>query len=323
MNAPSSVDRPAPVTVNRMVAERYRLIAEVGSGFHSRIYRAHDTVEDVDVAIKVEFHEYGDGSLANEHMIYQFLRGCAGTPQLLWYGVHSDVCTAMVIPLLGPSLHALNEAQGGLRLMTILGFALDCITILEGIHDRGVIHGDVSPKNILLARPLRNGSPTNGEIGGSNKLVIVDFGSSRKLEAIRPLPTYAPIGTFIFGSHNDGYYTPSPYDDLESLSYVVMFLLAGSLPWDDEIDLDRLRDMKLNLSPQAFKHTLPPCVFDIHEYAIKGTRERPNYQLMKEKVLHGMWIETLTSVAKFVRNSPSNGRSGLSSTSPLKKISPL
>ncbi|AFY41738.1 serine/threonine-protein kinase [Nostoc sp. PCC 7107] len=104
-----------------------------------------------------------------------------------------------------------NETQ-------VMRVLLDLLPVLKFIHDRGVIHRDIKPQNIIRRR-------------SDDKLVLIDFGASKQLTAT----VQTKLGTTI-GSHG---YTPIeqmqdgqafPASDLYSLGVTCFYLLTRNAP---------------------------------------------------------------------------------------------
>jgi casein kinase 1 len=102
------------------------------------------------------------------------------------------------------------------------------LSILEYAHSRNVIHCDVTPANLLMDHKQQT----------PPLIYLVDYGLARVFQDAHglihiPLTKGQPfIGTTTFASVNTHKgFALSRRDDLESLSYVLLYLLRGSLPW--------------------------------------------------------------------------------------------
>ena len=100
------------------------------------------------------------------------------------------------------------------------------LEVLAFMHAHGVIHRDIKPENILLKQP------------GSWEIAVTDFGLAKKYRDSRthqhiPYREHKNLtGTARYASLN----TPlgieqSRRDDMESMGYVLLYFLRGSLPW--------------------------------------------------------------------------------------------
>jgi WD40 repeat protein len=114
-------------------------------------------------------------------------------------------------------LHELQQ-KGTFNESKIREFLLDLLPVLKYIHDRGVIHRDIKPQNIIRRQ-------------SDGRLVLIDFGASKQLTAT----VQHKMGTAI-GSHG---YTPMeqlqdgkayPSSDLFSLGVTCFQLLTGIRP---------------------------------------------------------------------------------------------
>ncbi len=125
--------------------------------------------------------------------------------------------------LLGESLYdVINRSKMSLIDMKRIGH--QCLLRLKELHDRGFVHRDLKPQNILL-----------GNQNNPHKVYIVDFGlsSSFKKTAITARKVYdGEIGTIKFCPKASHYGLQQyPKDDLESLGYLLAYISAKKLPW--------------------------------------------------------------------------------------------
>ncbi|PWZ30524.1 Casein kinase 1-like protein HD16 [Zea mays] len=133
-----------------------------------------------------------------------------------------------VMDMLGPSLWDVWNSMGQAMTPNMAAcIAVESISILEKLHSKGFVHGDVKPENFLLGQP---GSPED------KKLYLIDLGlaavSINKWSSLTyPLVSFCR-GTIRYASvHAHLGCTGSRRDDLESLAYTLIFLIRGRLPW--------------------------------------------------------------------------------------------
>jgi serine/threonine protein kinase len=133
--------------------------------------------------------------------------------------------------ILGPSLWDVWNSVGQTMTPSMVAcIAVEAISILEKLHAKGFVHGDVKPENFLLGQP---GSPDE------KKLFLIDLGLASKWKET-PNGQHVDYdqrpdifrGTIRYASvHAHLGRTGSRRDDLESLAYTLIFLLRGRLPW--------------------------------------------------------------------------------------------
>lgn len=159
-----------------------------------------------------------------------------GIPEGYCYGFNKQY-NILVMELFDKSLDFLfNLCNKKFSLKTVCLIGIQTIERLKHMHDRNLIHRDVKPENFLIG--LKN---------SSNKIHIIDFGLSNKYRSSKtkehyPIKENQPlVGTLNFASLNalkgigKSIFNSeqSRRDDLESLCYMLIYFLTGSLPWDD------------------------------------------------------------------------------------------
>ncbi|MFH0517561.1 protein kinase [Streptomyces sp. M41] len=154
----------------RLLAGRYRVVAQLGRGGMGVVWRAVDEVLGREVAVK-ELRTYSDADgpeLADLRLRMQReARAAARVKHPGVVAVH-DVAEVDGRPLIvmelvdGPSLEAVLRERGTLDPREAAGIGAKVMDALAAAHQAGVLHRDVKPGNILLER--------------SGRVVLTDFG---------------------------------------------------------------------------------------------------------------------------------------------------
>ncbi|KIM64073.1 hypothetical protein SCLCIDRAFT_49058, partial [Scleroderma citrinum Foug A] len=192
------------------------------------VYKTIDIITKQWYAIKLELSLDGNSSVEREYSLLRDLNR-AGIPHVHWFGRESNY-DALVLNLLGPSLHQIMSQRKKLHLCTIVLLANQLISSLQYIHSRGFIHGDIKPQNIMMGL-------------GSEALTvfIMDFGLAKQFCHLNTglhilfHRSHHLMGTPAFASINSHLGAElGCRDDLESLVYVLIYFACSSLPCLDK-----------------------------------------------------------------------------------------
>jgi tetratricopeptide (TPR) repeat protein len=168
-----SMTRPGGGAVMSMVeqslGQRFKLEQELGRGGMGVVYKATDTQLDRPVALKFL------GSLVdgNEEYKLRFVREARSAAKVQHpnivsiYDIGSDEGKAYIAMEFvdGPNLHRYLQSKGRLETREALSIMVQAASALEAVHEAGIIHRDIKPDNILMAK------------GGLVK--VMDFGLAR------------------------------------------------------------------------------------------------------------------------------------------------
>ncbi|CAN1785685.1 Casein kinase 1-like protein 1 [Linum perenne] len=224
-------------------------------------------------------------------VIYQmtliFLTDCkfaAGIPNVRWFGVEGEY-NVLVMDLLGPSLEDLfNFCSRKLSLKTVLMLADQMINRVEFVHSKSFLHRDIKPDNFLMGLGRR-----------ANQVYVIDFGLAKKY---RDTSTHRHIpyrenknltGTARYASMNTHLgIEQSRRDDLESLGYLFMYFLRGSLPWqglragNKKQKYDKISEKKVSTSIEALCRGYPTEFASYFHYC-RSLRfdDKPDYAYLK------------------------------------------
>ena len=191
----------------------------------------------------------------------------------------------MVIDLLGKSLEDLfNDTARRFSLKTVLMLADMLLCRLEICHTKCYIHRDIKPDNFLMGRGSRR-----------HMVYVIDFGLAKLFRDPR---THRHIpyregknltGTARYASINTHMgIEQSRRDDLESLGYVLMYFLRGSLPWQGlkaytkKQKYEKILERKISTSTEMLCKGFPPEFRSYFEH-VRALRfdDRPDYDYMK------------------------------------------
>ena len=208
-----------------VIAGRYELEENVGTGGMSTVYRAHDTMLERKVALKILHQRFGD----DEEYVERFRREARAVAQL----AHPNIVTVIdrgeeagrqfiVFEYVdGDDLKQLIDKAGPLPIDKVLELGSEIAAALAFAHERGIVHRDVKPQNVLLSE---------------GRAKVTDFGIARSLDVEHGV---TQTGT-VLGTSN--YIAPEqasgqPVDDrsdVYSFGVVLFELLTGSVPFEGE-----------------------------------------------------------------------------------------
>jgi casein kinase 1 len=278
--------------MDRIIGGHFHLRRRIGAGSFGEIYSGEDTRTHQRVAVKLENFRTRVPQLSYESKLYTIFSGGIAIPKLHWYGTE-DRHNVMVIDLLGKSLEDLFVACGHrFSLKTVLMLADQMLSCLEYIHNKNFIHRDVKPDNFMM-----------GLGDASNQVFIIDFGLAKKYrdphthdhityvdgKSLTGTARYASVGA-LRGIEQ------SRRDDLESLGFVWLYLLRGSLPWmgltgrDQKQKHERICDVKSRTTFEELCRGFP--VEFVHYFrSVRNLRfaEKPNYTEFRA-MFHALFI---------------------------------
>eukprot|EP01105_Mastigella_eilhardi_P026644 TRINITY_DN779_c0_g2_i5.p1 TRINITY_DN779_c0_g2~~TRINITY_DN779_c0_g2_i5.p1 ORF type:complete len:441 (+),score=119.70 TRINITY_DN779_c0_g2_i5:59-1324(+) len=311
----------------RVGGGKYVLGKKIGSGAFGDIYQCVDIGTGQQYGVKLEPIKSKHPQLFYEYKVYKLLQGGLGIPQVVWFGVEGDF-NVMVMELLGPSLEDLFAFCGQhLSLKTVLMLADQMMRRVEFVHTRNFLHRDIKPDNFLMGVGVR-----------STQVYIIDFGLAKRF---RDVKTRAHIpykenksltGTARYASVNAHLgIEQSRRDDLESIGYVLMYFLRGSLPWqglkadNKHQKYERISEKKLATTVEQLCKGFPPELTTFLKYT-KSLRfeDKPDYSYLRKLLrdlfiregykYDGMYDWTLIQL----NNKANPGRQLISTTSPYR-----
>jgi serine/threonine-protein kinase len=248
------------------VSDRYRLESRIAVGGMGEVWRARDDMLGRDVAVKILRTEY-----AADHAFRARFRAEARTAGSLSHGGIAAVydygeapgLAYLVMELVpGEPLSATILREGPLGSRRTLDVVAQAARALHAAHQRGVVHRDVKPANLMITP--------------DGVVKVTDFGIARPLDHEPLTATGQVMGT----AH---YLAPelargdvaSPLSDVYALGVVMYECLAGRRPFDGS-DQIAVATAHLTQAPPPLPETLPADVRRLVAAAMaKDPADRP------------------------------------------------
>ena len=171
-----------PITLVELKNETYEEIDDfcyytnfnIGSGGTMRVYYGNNKTKKIDVAVKIDKEKKKKSSTINEAIILTKLKGIQQIPTFYDYTFKNNN-NIIIENLAGPSLKKIiSILEEGFELSTVCILGIQMINILESIHERFIIHNDITPSNICW------GLFEAGKFVKTDKFFLIDFGYSKE-----------------------------------------------------------------------------------------------------------------------------------------------
>ena len=236
--------------VGEVLSHRYRLVGRVAGGGMGEVYRGHDLLLDRTVAVKV----LQPSLAADPELVARFKAEARAAARLSHpnivavhdWGAENEKTYYMVMEYVsGSDLRDLLVSRGSLdpsHAATIMASVCDALYVA---HSRGLVHRDVKPENILLAR--------------DGTVKVADFGIAAMVDADRTAPGGTIPGTLRYLSPEQARgEEASSSADIWAAGAVLCELLTGSPPGTGGgIDLLRRRATEHVAAPSSMGREVP------------------------------------------------------------------
>ena len=216
--------------LGQVLAERYRLTRKIGEGGMGTVYEAQHVVLNKPVAVKVLREKHLDRPQAALRLVKEAQLASAirhdHIVDITDSGSTDDGRAFVVMELVvGTSLAELLKREGALPSSRALAIVQQVASALGAAHERGIVHRDVKPENVLL----RSG----------DFVKVVDFGISKSTkpsdaeEVGRLTSTGVVLGTPFYMSPEQarGEEHVDPLFDVYSLGVILYECLTGEVPF--------------------------------------------------------------------------------------------
>ncbi len=232
--------------IGKKLDGRYEIQELIGIGGMANVYKARDLIEDRTVAVKILREEF----LSNEEFIRRFKNESKAIAVLSHPNIvkvydvsFSETIHSIVMEYInGITLKEYIEQQKRISGKEAVHFTVQILRAIQHAHDRGIIHRDIKPQNIML---LQDGT-----------IKVTDFGIARFARSETKTITDKAIGSVHYISPEQAYGKPvDGRSDIYSIGVMLFEMLTGTLPFDadsavsvalKQIQLDPTRPRDIN-----------------------------------------------------------------------------
>lgn len=264
---------------------RYEIREIIGVGGMAVVYKAYDNIDDRIVAIKILKDEY----LTNEDFKRRFKNeskaiAVLSHPNIVRvYNVSfGDRLQYIVMEYVdGITLKEYIEQQGVINWKEAVHFMGQILAALQHAHDKGIVHQDIKPQNIML---LQDGT-----------IKVTDFGIARFSRVDSDTTSENAIGSvhYISPEQARGEMTDDKAD-IYSVGVVMYEMLTGKLPFQSDSAVS-VALMQLQQDPKRPRDIIPTLPLGLEQITIRAMQKNPSDR-------YGSAAEMLMDINEFKRN---------------------
>lgn len=242
------------VSIGTIIGDRYEILEKVGSGGMADVFRAKCHRLNRYVAIKILKQDYSEDTkfVTEFRGEAQAIAGISHPNIVGIYDVGEENGMYYIVMELvdGITLKKYIEEKGKLSVKEAVGIALQIANGLEAAHSNHIIHRDIKPQNILIARD------------GTAK--VTDFGIAKAASSNTITANAMGSVHYISPEQARGGYSDEK-SDIYSLGVTMYEMLSGTLPFNGEsavaIALAHIQEEAVPLA--ALDATIPKGISNI------------------------------------------------------------
>ena len=245
--------------IGKMLDDRYEILEVIGEGGMAIVYRALDHRLNRDVAVKI----MRDEMAADEEFRRRFCTESHAVAMLSHQNIvavydvsHNDNVEYIVMELVdGITLKQYIERKGVVAWKEVVHFTKQISKALAHAHERGIIHRDIKPQNIML---LRDGTIKVGDFGIAALENEVYENNGEAIGSIHYIAPEQARGE-----------CPDARSDIYSLGVMMYEMLTGGLPFTGNT-LGEIAVQHMNAKPVPPHEKNPEIPLELERITLKA-----------------------------------------------------
>ena len=242
--------------IGKKLDGRYEIKEIIGVGGMANVYKAYDSIDDRAVAVKILRDEH----MQNDELLRRFRNESKAIAVLSHPNIvkvydvsfNEDIQYIVMEHIDGITLKEYIEQQKVLRWKEAVHFTVQILRALQHAHDKGIVHRDIKPQNIML---LEDGT-----------IKVADFGIARFARASQHTVTDKAIGSvhYISPEQAKGELSDEK-SDIYSIGVMLYEMTTGTLPFDADSPVSvALKQIQSQAKrPRAINPDIPEGLEDI------------------------------------------------------------
>ena len=245
---------------------RYEIQELIGVGGMATVYKAHDNIDDTTVAVKILKDEFSNNS--------EFIRRFKNESKAIALVSHPNIVKVNDVSFGDKIQYIVMEYIDGITLKEYIEhqhiipwkeavhFTVQILQALQHAHEKGIIHRDMKPQNIML---LQDGT-----------IKVTDFGIARFSDNVTRTMTDKAIGSvhYIAPEQARGVDNIDGKADIYSVGVMLYEMLTGRLPFEADSAVS-VAIMQMQNDPEPLRKINENIPEGIEEITLKAMRKDP------------------------------------------------